>query len=509
MASPQTTYEHPLDVLNILSAWQAEQACALVTITHTSGGAVRAVGALFAVGKDGRSAGYISGGCIDADVVLQAQHAIEAGQARQVRYGAGSPFVDLPLPCGGAIDVLILPNPDRDIISAMAIALSQRQSIRVRYDEDGIWPLAAGDYAENALYYEPKLRLRIAGRGTDCLALARIGAAAGFEIHLQVRDDDDMATAMRGELDVSLLASPNDLPTLDDDAWTAFVLMFHDRDWDGALLQQALRGPAFYIGAVGSRRTQALRSEALREAGLSDMQITRICGPIGLVPSLRDASSLAISTLAEVIESFQQRLNRAARKTALVVLAAGSASRFEGEDKLLATLSGAPLLAHVAALSDSLPFHSCVGVVGPDHDARADLLRGAGWKIVRNLDAATGQASSIRNAIAAIEADPTIQQVLILLGDMPAIMASDLEHVLLTATPDLDAVMSQSAGTLMPPSLFTRKHFPELKALSGDRGARVVFKGLERTAVIPISGRAAIDIDTKGDLARVTEVMDG
>lgn len=509
MASLQATYEHPQDVLNILSDWQAELACSLVTITYTSGGAVRSVGALLAVGKDGRSAGYISGGCIDADVVLQAQHAIESGQARTIRYGAGSPFVDLPLPCGGAIEVLILPCPDRRIIQDVVTQLSHRKPVRIRFDEDGIWPLSDRDYAADAVLYEPKFRLRIAGRGTDCLALARIGAAAGFDIALQVKDDDDFAAAIHSQMNVQLLSSPSDLPTNTDDAWTAFVLMFHDRDWDEALLEQALGGPAFYIGAVGSRRTQALRSEALRERGLSDSQIARIRGPVGLVPSLRDASPLAISTLAEIIECFQQRVERAAAKTALIVLAAGAASRFGGDDKLLAELAGEPLLSKTAGLRHCLPFRTSIAIVGPSHEARADLLRVEGWKIVKNPNAATGQASSIRSAIEIIQADPAIQQVLILLGDMPAISRRDLDQILLAATPDLDAVMSQSNGILMPPALFTRTHFDKLMQLTGDRGARAIFQALEQTAIVPISDRAAIDIDTKDDLARVMEKMNG
>lgn len=123
------TYEHPRDVLGRLKDWQREQACALVVMTRTVGGAVRDVGALLAVTADGQSAGYISGGCIDADVVLQAQAAITEGQAQTIRYGAGSPFVDLPLPCGGAIEVLILPNPDAHIVSEIVAALDARRAL--------------------------------------------------------------------------------------------------------------------------------------------------------------------------------------------------------------------------------------------------------------------------------------------------------------------------------------------------------------------------------------------
>tara|TARA_R110001606_G_scaffold262838_1_gene411448 strand:+ start:114 stop:380 length:267 start_codon:yes stop_codon:yes gene_type:complete len=83
--------------------------------------------------------------------------------------------------------------------------------------------------------------------------------------------------------------------------------MFHDVHWETALLKQALDGPAFFIGAVGSAKTHAKRCESLRQAGTSEHDIKRIRGPIGLVPSMRDASMLAISTLAEIVDAFHSK----------------------------------------------------------------------------------------------------------------------------------------------------------------------------------------------------------
>jgi len=83
--------------------------------------------------------------------------------------------------------------------------------------------------------------------------------------------------------------------------------MMHDHDWEPALLAQALTGDAFYIGAVGSPHTHVKRAALLKASGLHDNDIARIKGPIGLVPSLRDASMLAVSTLAEIIEAFHSQ----------------------------------------------------------------------------------------------------------------------------------------------------------------------------------------------------------
>lgn len=503
------TYEHPRDVLGRLQEWQRDQACALVVITRTVGGAVRDVGALLAVSAEGQSAGYISGGCIDADVILQAQSAISEGKPRQIRYGAGSPFVDLPLPCGGAIDVLILPSPDARTVSRIVAALDARRAAQVSYDETGICILENGETAAFSMRYEPKLRLRIAGRGADCLALARIASASGFEITLQMTNEDDMRAAKAAGLSAHLLQSPSSLCDLTDDAYTAFALMFHDGDWETALLNQALQGPAFYIGAVGSANTHAKRVQALRDSGISARHIARIHGPIGLVPSLRDASMLAISTLAEIVDAFHVRQTRAANRTALILLAAGASSRFEDGDKLMADLDGAPVLAKAAALKSAAPFARTIAVIGPDQTARAGHLTAAGWDIITNPDASTGQASSLTTALAAIKNDDSITQIIITLADMPAIRASDLTRLLAAATPDIDAVMSQHGETLMPPALFRREQFDALMALTGDRGAKSIFKTLPRAATIPLTASAAADVDTRADLADAKALLYG
>ena len=105
-------------------------------------------------------------------------------------------------------------------------------------------------------------------------------------------------------MQTNYLKTPSIALDVKDDQWTAFVLMFHDHDWELELLQSALSADAFYIGALGSRKTHAIRSDRLREAGVAEDAIARIHGPIGLIPSLRDASMVATSCLAEIIADY-------------------------------------------------------------------------------------------------------------------------------------------------------------------------------------------------------------
>lgn len=308
--SPLATCEHPQDALRAaLDFIDAGEEVALAIVTATHGGGVRAPGAMMAISRTGGSAGYVSGGCIDADVRLNAIRSLQTGQVQHLRYGSGSPFADIRLPCGGAIDVLIVPVTNAQTVTMALASLEARRPVSFAVQPSGEIAICDDPDMPAAFRtrYRPKLSLRIAGRGSDCLALARLASASGFNIRLQLPDQDDYDAARSAAIGkVERLTTPSSLPAVDDDAETAFVLMFHDAHWEKALLHQALGGPAFYIGAVGSARTHAARCALMQSASVPVADIARIRGPIGLVPSMRDASMLAISVLAEIADAFHK-----------------------------------------------------------------------------------------------------------------------------------------------------------------------------------------------------------
>jgi len=511
-AATQLTGEHAEDVLSTLGTWLSDDKdSALVFVTSTQGGAVRAPGALLAV-TDDDSVGYISGGCIDADVELQARMACETGAPKALRYGAGSPFVDLPLPCGGAIEVLIVPHPDREIIRLSAETLKRRQGLDLLIAPSGEIRIAteADTVAADELrfFYAPKLRLRIAGRGADALALAKIAEASGCETRLQLVDDEDIADAnAAGLLAVEKLQTPSDPPVANDDPWTAFVLLFHDSDWEVPLLRQALDGDAFYIGAVGSKRTHRVRCDALRDAGCSEADIDRVRGPIGLIPSLRDASMLAVSALAEIVDAFPGKSSSRRSRTAVLMLAAGASSRFENGDKLLADLNGKPVLDWSASRVPNHETLSKFAVVRSIESDRAKILRQHGWTLIENPDAHLGQSKSVKAGVAAISAQAEFDQVIITLADMPFVPAAHLEALCKRAdTSSRTAIMTEADGRLSPPALFTRTHFPALMELSGDQGAKALFLSLPLGSdTCALAKELAEDIDNETDMLRIKE----
>lgn len=299
-------YDHPVDVLSYAcEAFDAGQHIALIIVTKVTGGAMRAAGAMMCVRGDGQGVGYVSNGCVDADIMFQAAEAIKDGKTRRLVYGEGSPFRDIQLPCGGRIDLVVLPQPDAKVVQGLHEHLSSRREANFVCSSDGGIQLSNTPLPNGFSHlYRPKLKIRIVGRGDAIIALARQSAGSGFEVHVQ-SPDIEIGAALEG-IKFDHLTNPEVVPSVLDDAWSAVVVMFHDHEWEPAILTQALDGPAFYIGAMGSPRTHANRISVLEDMGRSEADMSRVRGPIGLIPSMRDANLLALSTLAEIVSVAQE-----------------------------------------------------------------------------------------------------------------------------------------------------------------------------------------------------------
>ncbi|WP_409432613.1 XdhC family protein [Litorimonas sp. RW-G-Af-16] len=303
---PLSSYSHHSDVLHLAATDQAP--IALCLLTHVEGGTLRAKGAMMTVSEDAVW-GYVSAGCVDGDIVFQARQALADGKVRQLRYGAGSPFKDITLPCGGTIDILILPRVDPIIIQEASRRLEARQSVQLSISLTPHGEAAVDITGDtNGVFtheYPPKIKLRIAGRGEAAEQLLLQACLIGFDVHLQSPDTELLARHLA--IPQTHLLNPQTVPAGLDDPYTAVVFLFHDHDWEEQLLRQALNGPAFYIGAMGSARTHNVRCEGLQAMGVDGADIARIHGPIGLIPAMRDANLLAVSILAEVVQVAQTK----------------------------------------------------------------------------------------------------------------------------------------------------------------------------------------------------------
>ncbi|MEL6414966.1 MAG: nucleotidyltransferase family protein, partial [Pseudomonadota bacterium] len=208
------------------------------------------------------------------------------------------------------------------------------------------------------------------------------------------------------------------------------------------------------------------------------------------------------------IEAFPGAETASRQNTALLLLAAGASSRFVGGDKLLAELDGKPVLAHAASHTVSPPSLQRVAVTPTDNSPRERELEAKSWQIVRNAKSTEGQASSLVCGLELIASNPDIDQIILLLGDMPFVPNDHLSQMLKLAEQNrVTAIMSECDGILCPPALFKRTHFDNLSNLTGDRGARSVFAALRSGGVtLPLAAEHGRDIDLVADLEAASEM---
>lgn len=300
---------------------------ALLTLVRVKGSSARAIGSHLAVSATGAYAGSFSGGCIEAAIVAEARRVMEAGTSEILRFGAGSPFIDIRLPCGGGIDILVTPQPAIATVAAIVAQLEARAPVALRLHlDDGLeltdrMPAAQAGWIGSRFHvrHDPPLRIVIAGHGEEPVALARQAQAYGADV-VALTPDETTAAAIRSlGVDTQILKVAGRSPDLACDERTALVLLFHDHDWEEALLMEALTHPCLYIGAMGSRATHERRLRMLADRGVPASQRARVLGPIGLIPASRDPDTLALSVLAEIVASARSAVEARSQKRSKTV----------------------------------------------------------------------------------------------------------------------------------------------------------------------------------------------
>jgi len=286
-----STVDNPADILRFAADAMQHGGAALATLVEIRGGAARALGSHVAVAADGRFCGYVSGGCVEAAVAAEALQALAEAQDRIVKFGEGSSFFDIALPCGGGItisihvlrDESVLRDALRDLVNRLPVALSYSPQLQTLVRAERI-PLRS-EWREKTFLsvYCPLTRVVISGQTGDAEAVQRLAKAAGYDVRVI---DPLRPKRMPGSTEI--------------DAFTAVVLLHHDLDLEMNVLSEALTSAAFYIGALGSLRTHRRRIERLRALGTPSESYDRIKAPIGLFGPTRDTTSLAFSVLADI-----------------------------------------------------------------------------------------------------------------------------------------------------------------------------------------------------------------
>lgn len=301
------------DVLAAARRWAAQgQRFALITVVRTWGSAPRPPGAWMILREDGQVQGSVSGGCIEDDLIRRmVAGEFRAGPPRVLRYGVDADEARrFGLPCGGSLELVLEPTPDPRLLEDLGQCIAAGQLARRRLSlpdgavaiEDG----CAGDTMQwdgttLVTLHGPAWRLLLIGAGQIARYLVPIAQGLGYRVlvcdpRTEYAEGFELAGVER------LMTMPDDaVLALAPDPRTAVVALTHDPKLDDLALLEALKSPAFYVGALGSRANNAKRRERLRQYfDLAQAEVDRLHGPVGLAIGSRTPPEIAVAIAAEM-----------------------------------------------------------------------------------------------------------------------------------------------------------------------------------------------------------------
>lgn len=329
------------DVLAEIEAWTREgSAFALATVVQTWGSAPRVAGSKMAIAADGRIAGSVSGGCVEAAVIEAAQKTLRDGIPQLLHFGVADETAwAVGLACGGTIDVFVekagpglvdevraLAKDDRAGVRATAIAgpllgkhwLLRGDGVALGSQDDSPEALRAAAEAaradgksaraavgESQVFLDvvrPAPTLVVVGGVHIAIVLTRIAQALGYRT-IVVDPRPAFANEARfPHADRVISDWPDEaLGRIGLTTGTAVAVLTHDPKLDDPALRAALPSPAFYVGALGSKATNAKRRQRLLEGGLGEEHLDRLHAPIGLDLGGRSPEEIALSVMAQLV----------------------------------------------------------------------------------------------------------------------------------------------------------------------------------------------------------------
>ncbi|WP_341313642.1 XdhC family protein [Paraburkholderia sp. IMGN_8] len=301
-----------LEVLKSSARWLEEgHRALLVTVVKTWGSSPRPEGAMLAVRDDGLVVGSVSGGCIEDDLIDHVrQKGIDQTRPEAVKYGITAEEAHrFGLPCGGTIQLVLEPLTPQSGIAELCHAVEDGRLVAREVDmTSGAVRLDAAQATDGVHFdgerlltiHGPRYRMLVIGAGQLSRYLCHI--AVGLDYQVTVCDPREEYTE---EWDIPGTKIVRTMP--DDtviemklDERCAVIALTHDPKLDDLALMEALKTPAFYVGALGSRRNNQARRERLKEFDLNEAELARLHGPVGIYIGSRTPPEIAVSILAEV-----------------------------------------------------------------------------------------------------------------------------------------------------------------------------------------------------------------
>jgi xanthine dehydrogenase accessory factor len=301
-----------LQVLKSSVEWlQAGHKVMLATVVETWGSAPRPPGALLAIRNDGQVVGSVSGGCVEDDLIERIRtHAVAGDKPEVVLYGISKEqAARFGLPCGGRLQIVLEPLKDAAGLCSLLSRVANRELIARTLDlQTGVVTLSAASRRDQLSFdgrtlttiHGPRWRLLIIGAGQLSRYLAEMAMALDYSVIVCDPREEYADTWDVPGVEFTRGMPDDVVSALELDSHSAVVAVTHDPKLDDLALLEALKAAAFYVGALGSRLNTAKRKERLAEFDLSQGELDRLHGPVGLRIGSKTPPEIAVAILAEM-----------------------------------------------------------------------------------------------------------------------------------------------------------------------------------------------------------------
>jgi xanthine dehydrogenase accessory factor len=301
-----------LEVLRSATEWvKSGHTVVLATVVKTWGSAPRPLGAMLAIRDDGQVSGSVSGGCVEDDLIEKVhKHQLASDKPEIATYGVSKEQADrFQLPCGGTLQLVLEPVRDGTGLEQLLSAV-ERQELVARFLDiaTGKSRLEPGRWSDTLQFddkvlktvHGPRWRLLLIGAAQVSRFLAKMAQALDYQV--TVCDPREEYAAAWDLVGIPIeRAYPDDVvQAMNLDAHSAVVALTHDPKLDDVALLEALKSPAFYVGALGSKANNDKRRKRLADFDLSADEIARLHGPVGLRIGSRTPPEIAVAILAEM-----------------------------------------------------------------------------------------------------------------------------------------------------------------------------------------------------------------
>ncbi|MDP2007097.1 MAG: XdhC family protein [Rubrivivax sp.] len=284
----------------------------LGTVVRTWGSSPRPPGSLMVIRDDGQLAGSLSGGCIEDDLIQRVKQGELASRLPQsTTYGVSAEEAQrFGLPCGGTVQVVLEPLSAQSLLRELLVAIESHRVVRRRLELATGLVNMAPNAESDALHFDgqvletvhgPRLRLVIIGGGQLSRYLASMAVMLDYRVTVcDPREEYHEGWAGMEGVTLSRLMPDDLVIAMNLDANSALVALTHDPKLDDLALMEALKTPAFYVGALGSRRNNDNRRQRLQAFDVSAAEVARLRGPVGLNLGAKTPPEIAMSVVAEM-----------------------------------------------------------------------------------------------------------------------------------------------------------------------------------------------------------------